>query len=56
MTGTSGSVAANTAGGQIVQAGDGGVVRYGFQRHPISRDGPSSPAVKAILARYLAAR
>jgi 2',3'-cyclic-nucleotide 2'-phosphodiesterase (5'-nucleotidase family) len=40
----------------VVRRADGRVVRYGFQRHPISRDGPASPAVKAILDRYLAAR
>jgi hypothetical protein len=32
------------------------MVRYGFQRHPITPDGPASPAVKAVLDRYLAAR
>jgi 2',3'-cyclic-nucleotide 2'-phosphodiesterase (5'-nucleotidase family) len=40
----------------VVRRADGRVVRYGFQRHPISRDGPASPTVKAILDRYLAAR
>ncbi len=40
----------------VVRRSDGRVVRYGFQRHPIMKDGPSSPAVKAILDRYLAAR
>jgi 2',3'-cyclic-nucleotide 2'-phosphodiesterase (5'-nucleotidase family) len=39
----------------VVRASDGRVVRFGFQRHPISRDGPSSPSVKAVLDRYLAA-
>jgi 5'-nucleotidase / UDP-sugar diphosphatase len=40
----------------VVRRRDGRVVRYGFQRHQLTRDGPSSPAVKAILDRYLAAR
>jgi 2',3'-cyclic-nucleotide 2'-phosphodiesterase (5'-nucleotidase family) len=40
----------------VVRRGNGRVVRFGFQRHPIMKDGPSSPAVKAILDRYLAAR
>jgi 2',3'-cyclic-nucleotide 2'-phosphodiesterase (5'-nucleotidase family) len=40
----------------VVRRSDGRVVRFGFQRHPIMKDGPSSPAVKAILDRYLAAR
>jgi 2',3'-cyclic-nucleotide 2'-phosphodiesterase (5'-nucleotidase family) len=40
----------------VVRRSDGRVVGYGFQRHPIMKDGPSSPAVKAILDRYLAAR
>jgi 2',3'-cyclic-nucleotide 2'-phosphodiesterase (5'-nucleotidase family) len=40
----------------LVRGSDGRVVRYGFQRHAITPDGPSSPAVKAILDRYLAAR
>lgn len=40
----------------VVRRGDGRVVRYGFQRHPIMKDGPSSPAVKAILDRYRTAR
>jgi 2',3'-cyclic-nucleotide 2'-phosphodiesterase (5'-nucleotidase family) len=40
----------------VVRRVDGRVVRYGFQRDPISRDGPVSPAVRAILDRYLAAR
>jgi 2',3'-cyclic-nucleotide 2'-phosphodiesterase (5'-nucleotidase family) len=40
----------------VVRGSDGWVVRYGFQRHTITPDGPSSPAVKAILDRYLAAR
>jgi hypothetical protein len=31
-------------------------VQFGFQRHPLTPGGPSSPAVKAILERYLAAR
>jgi 2',3'-cyclic-nucleotide 2'-phosphodiesterase (5'-nucleotidase family) len=40
----------------VVRRGDGRVVRFGFQRHPIIKDGPSSLAVKAILDHYLAAR
>jgi 5'-nucleotidase / UDP-sugar diphosphatase len=40
----------------VVRRSDGRVVRFGFQRHELTRDGPSSPAVKAILDRYLAAR
>jgi hypothetical protein len=32
------------------------VVRYGFQRHMIAPNGPSSPAVKVVLDRYRAAR
>jgi 2',3'-cyclic-nucleotide 2'-phosphodiesterase (5'-nucleotidase family) len=40
----------------VVRRSDGRVVRFDFQRHPIMKDGPSSPAVKAILDRYLAAR
>jgi 2',3'-cyclic-nucleotide 2'-phosphodiesterase (5'-nucleotidase family) len=40
----------------VVRRGDGRVVRFGFQRHPITPDGPSSPAVKAILDRYRTAR
>jgi 5'-nucleotidase / UDP-sugar diphosphatase len=40
----------------VVRRRDGRVVRYGFQRHPLAPNGPSSPAVKAILDRYLAAR
>jgi len=35
---------------------DGRVGRYGFQRHMIAPNGPSSPAVKAVLDRYRAAR
>jgi 2',3'-cyclic-nucleotide 2'-phosphodiesterase (5'-nucleotidase family) len=40
----------------VVRRGDGRVVRFGFQRHQLTRDGPSSPAVKAILDRYRTAR
>jgi 2',3'-cyclic-nucleotide 2'-phosphodiesterase (5'-nucleotidase family) len=40
----------------VVRRSDGRVVRFGFQRHEITREGPSSSAVKAILDRYLAAR
>jgi hypothetical protein len=40
----------------VVRRGDGRVVRFGFQRHPLTPGGPSSPAVKAILDRYRAAR
>jgi 2',3'-cyclic-nucleotide 2'-phosphodiesterase (5'-nucleotidase family) len=40
----------------VVGRGDGRVVQFGFQRHPLTPGGPSSPAVKAILERYLAAR
>jgi 2',3'-cyclic-nucleotide 2'-phosphodiesterase (5'-nucleotidase family) len=40
----------------VVRRSDGRVVRFGFQRHPVMKDGPSSPAVKAILDRYLATR
>jgi 2',3'-cyclic-nucleotide 2'-phosphodiesterase (5'-nucleotidase family) len=40
----------------VVRRSDGRVVRFGFQRHPVTKDGPSSPAVKAILDRYLATR
>jgi 2',3'-cyclic-nucleotide 2'-phosphodiesterase (5'-nucleotidase family) len=40
----------------VVRRSDARVVRYGFQRHPLAPNGPSSPAVKAILDRYLAAR
>jgi len=40
----------------VVRRSDGRVVRFGFQRHELTREGPSSPAVKAILDRYRAAR
>jgi hypothetical protein len=40
----------------VVRRSNGRVVRFGFQRHPLTKDGPSSPAVKAILDRYLATR
>jgi 2',3'-cyclic-nucleotide 2'-phosphodiesterase (5'-nucleotidase family) len=40
----------------VVRRSDGRVVRYGFQRHMIAPNGPSSSAVKAILDRYRAAR
>jgi 5'-nucleotidase / UDP-sugar diphosphatase len=40
----------------VVRRSDGRVMRFGFQRHELTREGPSSPAVKAILDRYLAAR
>ena len=40
----------------VVRRSDGRVVHFGFQRHPIMKDGPSSPAVKAVLDRYRAAR
>jgi 2',3'-cyclic-nucleotide 2'-phosphodiesterase (5'-nucleotidase family) len=40
----------------VVRRSDGRVVRFGFQRHPLAPNGPSSPAVKSILDRYLAAR
>jgi 5'-nucleotidase/UDP-sugar diphosphatase len=40
----------------VVRRSDGRVVRFGFQRHQLTRQGPSSPAVKAILDRYLATR
>jgi hypothetical protein len=39
----------------VVRRSDGQVVRFGFQRYPLAANGPSSPAVKAILDRYLAA-
>jgi len=40
----------------VIRRSDGRVVRFGFQRHQVAPNGPSSPAVKAILDRYLAAR
>jgi 2',3'-cyclic-nucleotide 2'-phosphodiesterase (5'-nucleotidase family) len=40
----------------IVRRSDGHVVRFGFKRHELTKDGPSSSAVKAVLDRYLAAR
>jgi 2',3'-cyclic-nucleotide 2'-phosphodiesterase/3'-nucleotidase len=40
----------------VVRRSDGRVVWFGFQRHQLTREGLSSPAVKAILDRYLAAR
>jgi 2',3'-cyclic-nucleotide 2'-phosphodiesterase (5'-nucleotidase family) len=40
----------------VVRRSDGRVVRFGFQRHQVAPNGPSSTAVKAILDRYLAAR
>jgi 2',3'-cyclic-nucleotide 2'-phosphodiesterase (5'-nucleotidase family) len=40
----------------VVRHSHGRVVRFGFQRHQLTPNGPSSPAVKAILDRYLAAR
>jgi 2',3'-cyclic-nucleotide 2'-phosphodiesterase (5'-nucleotidase family) len=40
----------------VVRRSDGRVVRFGFQRHQLTKDGPSSPAVKAILDRYRTAR
>jgi 2',3'-cyclic-nucleotide 2'-phosphodiesterase (5'-nucleotidase family) len=40
----------------VVRRGDGRVVRFGFQRHPLTPGGASSPAVKAILDRYRTAR
>jgi 2',3'-cyclic-nucleotide 2'-phosphodiesterase (5'-nucleotidase family) len=40
----------------VVRRSDGRVVRFGFQRHELTRESPSSPAVKAILDRYLATR
>jgi len=40
----------------VVRRSDGRVVRYGSQRHQIAPNGPSSPAVKAVLDRYRAAR
>jgi 2',3'-cyclic-nucleotide 2'-phosphodiesterase (5'-nucleotidase family) len=40
----------------VVRRRDRRVVRFGFQRHQLAPNGPSSPAVKAILDRYLAAR
>jgi 2',3'-cyclic-nucleotide 2'-phosphodiesterase (5'-nucleotidase family) len=40
----------------VVRRGNGRVVRFGFQRHQLAPNGPSLPAVKAILDRYLAAR
>jgi 2',3'-cyclic-nucleotide 2'-phosphodiesterase (5'-nucleotidase family) len=40
----------------VVRRSDGRVVRFGFQRHQVAPNGPSSPAAKAILDRYLAAR
>jgi 2',3'-cyclic-nucleotide 2'-phosphodiesterase (5'-nucleotidase family) len=40
----------------VVRRSDGRVVRYGSQRHQVAPNGPSSPAVKAILDRYRAAR
>jgi 2',3'-cyclic-nucleotide 2'-phosphodiesterase (5'-nucleotidase family) len=39
----------------VVRRSDGRVVRFGFQRHELAREAPSSPAVKAILDRYLEA-
>jgi 2',3'-cyclic-nucleotide 2'-phosphodiesterase (5'-nucleotidase family) len=40
----------------VVRRSDGRVVRYAFQRHMIAPSGPSSPAVKAVLDHYRAAR
>jgi 2',3'-cyclic-nucleotide 2'-phosphodiesterase (5'-nucleotidase family) len=40
----------------VVRRSDGRIVRYGFQRHMIAPNGPSSPAVKVVLDRYRAAR
>jgi 2',3'-cyclic-nucleotide 2'-phosphodiesterase (5'-nucleotidase family) len=40
----------------VVRRSDGHVVRFGFQRHQLTKDGPSSPAVTAILDRYRTAR
>jgi 2',3'-cyclic-nucleotide 2'-phosphodiesterase (5'-nucleotidase family) len=40
----------------VVRRSDGRVVRFGFQRHQLAPNGPSSPAVKAVLDRYRAAR
>jgi 2',3'-cyclic-nucleotide 2'-phosphodiesterase (5'-nucleotidase family) len=40
----------------VVRRSDGRVVRFGFQRHQVAPNGPSSPAVKAVLDRYRAAR
>jgi 2',3'-cyclic-nucleotide 2'-phosphodiesterase (5'-nucleotidase family) len=36
----------------VVRRSDGRIVRYGFQRHQLAPNGPSSPAVKVILDRY----
>jgi len=40
----------------VVRRSDGRIVRFGFRRHVLSPDGPVSPAVKAVLDRYLAQR
>jgi len=40
----------------VVRRSDGHVVRFGFQRHELTKDGPSSPVVKAVLDRYRTAR
>ena len=40
----------------VVHRGDGRVVRHAFQRHVPTPQGPVSPAVKAVLDRYLADR
>jgi 2',3'-cyclic-nucleotide 2'-phosphodiesterase (5'-nucleotidase family) len=40
----------------VIRRSDGRVVRFGFQRHQLTKDVPSSPAVKAILDRYRTAR
>jgi 2',3'-cyclic-nucleotide 2'-phosphodiesterase (5'-nucleotidase family) len=40
----------------IVRRGDGRVVRHAFHRHVPTLQGPVSPAVKAVLDRYLADR
>jgi 2',3'-cyclic-nucleotide 2'-phosphodiesterase/3'-nucleotidase len=36
----------------VVRRGDGRIVRFGFQRHQLAPNGPSSPTVKAVLDRY----
>jgi 2',3'-cyclic-nucleotide 2'-phosphodiesterase (5'-nucleotidase family) len=40
----------------VVRRSDGRVVRDGFQRHQLAPNGPSSPAVKAVLDHYRAVR
>jgi 2',3'-cyclic-nucleotide 2'-phosphodiesterase/3'-nucleotidase len=40
----------------VVRRGDGRIVRFGFRRHLVTPGGPVSPAVNALLDRYLAKR